>query len=94
MSKKRRVKRKRTTDTTSSPKQQTVPQQKVASPTTRRKSKSRKTQGKVSTRIPTKEELQEEYSYVIKDLRRVGILAALMFILLIAANIAFQNGVF
>ena len=34
--------------------------------------------------------LEEEYSYVVKDLRRIFILAIVMFVLLIAANIAFQ----
>lgn len=35
------------------------------------------------------EELREEYSYVLKDLRRIFILAAAMFVLLIAANIVY-----
>ncbi len=35
------------------------------------------------------EELQEEYSYVIKDLRVIFGLAGAMFILLIVANIVF-----
>ena len=33
------------------------------------------------------EELKEEYDYVIKDLRRVFILAAVLFALLIAINL-------
>lgn len=33
------------------------------------------------------DELREEYSYVIKDLRHILILAALMFLLLIAVNL-------
>jgi hypothetical protein len=37
--------------------------------------------------IPAKEELSEEYAYVIKDLRRVFILATLLFALLIALNL-------
>ena len=35
------------------------------------------------------EELKEEYSYVLKDLRRIFLLALLMFVLLIAANIVY-----
>jgi len=35
------------------------------------------------------DELREEYSYVLKDLRRIFILAAAMFVLLIAANIIY-----
>lgn len=35
------------------------------------------------------EELREEYSYVLKDLRRIFVLAAVMFVLLIAANIIY-----
>ena len=33
------------------------------------------------------DELRQEYAYVLKDLRRVFILAALMFLLLIALNL-------
>ena len=33
------------------------------------------------------EQLHDEYAYVLQDLRRMFILAAIMFILLIAANI-------
>ncbi len=35
------------------------------------------------------EQLKEEYSYVLKDLRRIFILALAMFVLLIAANILY-----
>lgn len=35
------------------------------------------------------EELREEYSYVLKDLRRIFVLAGVMFVLLIAANIIY-----
>ncbi|MFT5193980.1 MAG: hypothetical protein ACI9EW_001112 [Cellvibrionaceae bacterium] len=35
------------------------------------------------------EELREEYSYVLKDLRRIFILAVAMFVLLIAANLIY-----
>lgn len=38
-------------------------------------------------RITSEEELREEYMYVLKDLRRVFILAGLMFLLLIAVNL-------
>ncbi len=35
----------------------------------------------------TEEELREEYAYVLQDLRRVFILAAAMFVLLIVINV-------
>lgn len=35
------------------------------------------------------EELQDEYSYVLKDLRRIFVLAGIMFVLLIAANLLY-----
>ena len=38
-------------------------------------------------RTPTEAEMREEYAYVIKDLRRVFILAIAMFALLIVLNI-------
>lgn len=36
--------------------------------------------------VSTEEELREEYTYVLQDLRRVFILAAAMFVLLILIN--------
>jgi hypothetical protein len=42
---------------------------------------------KVSRQQATIEQLKDEYSYVTKDLRRVFLLAALMFALLIVANL-------
>lgn len=36
---------------------------------------------------PSTQELREEYAYVLKDLRRVFILAAIMFLLLIVLNV-------
>lgn len=42
---------------------------------------------KVSRQQATIEQLKDEYSYVTKDLRRVFVLAALMFVLLIVANL-------
>lgn len=36
---------------------------------------------------PPEDELREEYAYVLKDLRHIFILAAIMFALLIALNI-------
>lgn len=35
-------------------------------------------------------DLEEEYAYVAKDLRRIFVLAIIMFAVLIGANIAFQ----
>jgi hypothetical protein len=40
--------------------------------------------------LSTEDELREEYAYVVRDLRRVAILAAAMFILLILINILLQ----
>jgi hypothetical protein len=37
--------------------------------------------------VPDEETLREEYAYVLKDLRRVFMLAGVMFLLLIALNI-------
>lgn len=35
----------------------------------------------------SEDELREEYDYVVRDLRRIAILAVLMFVLLIALNL-------
>lgn len=40
--------------------------------------------------LSTTEQFQHEYAYVVKDLRRVLILAALMFALLITLNLLLQ----
>ena len=40
-----------------------------------------------ATTDQTAEEFEQEYSYVLRDLRRVFVLAALMFVLLIALNL-------
>lgn len=46
------------------------------------------TNNKPAAKVSTDEEtLREEYTYVIKDLRRVFFLAAVMFLLLIALNL-------
>jgi hypothetical protein len=37
--------------------------------------------------IPTEEELKDEYAYVLRDLRRVFILAGIMFAVLILLNL-------
>jgi len=37
--------------------------------------------------VPDAPELEEEYAYVLQDLRRVFILASLLFVLLIALNL-------
>lgn len=49
----------------------------------------RRRKGRNRIRNVSIEELRQEYSYVLKDLRRIFILAALMFVLLIAANIIY-----
>jgi hypothetical protein len=40
--------------------------------------------------LSTTEQFQQEYAYVVKDLRRVLILAAIMFALLITLNLLLQ----
>lgn len=40
--------------------------------------------------VSNEEELREQYAYVLQDLRRVFILAAIMFALLITLNIVLQ----
>lgn len=42
----------------------------------------------------TPERLEDEYAYIVGDLRRVLILAAVMFILLIAANVILSRVAF
>ena len=37
--------------------------------------------------VPVEKQLREEYAYVILDLRRVFVLASLLFVLLIALNL-------
>lgn len=54
----------------------------------RRSRRRGKTKSQSST---TEEQFQLEYGYVLKDLRRVFILAAIMFILLIALNLLLQS---
>ncbi len=46
--------------------------------------------GKLSRSESTAEEFRVEYAYVLKDLRRVFILAAFLFALLIALNLILQ----
>lgn len=43
---------------------------------------------------PTAERMEDEYAYIVGDLRRVLILAAIMFALLIAANLILSRMVF
>ena len=39
------------------------------------------------TKIVTEEELQEDYAYVIRDLRNMGVLAAVLFVFLIGISL-------
>lgn len=48
---------------------------------------ARRPRGRGRIRRVTIEELKEEYAYVIKDLRRIFILALIMFSLLVVANL-------
>lgn len=43
--------------------------------------------GRGTRRISTTEELEDEYAYVIRDLRQILILAVIMFALLIGLNL-------
>jgi hypothetical protein len=53
----------------------------------RRVRRVRRSSGQTTSHITSEEELREEYAYVLQDLRRVFILAAAMFALLITLNI-------
>jgi len=46
-----------------------------------------KSSSRGTRRISSPEQLEEEYAYVIKDLRHILILAVVMFALLIALNL-------
>lgn len=46
--------------------------------------------GSGGVRLTTEERFAEEYAYVLKDLRRVFIIAAAMFVLLIGLNLLLQ----
>jgi hypothetical protein len=73
----RRVKKKRTQ------KRQTAPQSEEAAP-------ARAAESSRETSTSTTDQFRQEYAYVVKDLRRVLILAAIMFALLIALNLLLQ----
>jgi len=65
--------------------QETVdPQMAKLEPSTENMSKAK---GKGQVKLTDEEELREEYAYVIDDLRRIAILAAALFALLILLNI-------
>lgn len=44
---------------------------------------SRSVMGSASRRIPTQEELRQDYAYVLKDLRNLAVLAGALFVLII-----------
>ncbi len=50
-------------------------------------SRSTKEKKKNKVKLTPEEELREEYAYVVYDLRRIAILAAALFVLLILLNI-------
>ena len=50
---------------------------------------SRRRKGRGRVKQVSMDELKEEYSYVLKDLRRIFLLALAMFALLITANIVY-----
>ena len=53
-------------------------------------SRSAKGKKKNKVKLTPEEELREEYTYVVYDLRRIAILAAALFVLLIVLNILLQ----
>ncbi len=53
-------------------------------------SRSLKGKKKNKVKLTLEEELREEYAYVVNDLRRIAILAAALFVLLILLNILLQ----
>ena len=52
--------------------------------------KPRRARGSSSDNLSPEEKFRQEYAYVIKDLRRVFLLAGAMFVLLIALNLLLQ----
>lgn len=58
----------------------------------KRKPKARATRidNSASNNLTTEQQFQQEYAYVIKDLRRIFVLAAVMFTLLIVLNIVLR----
>jgi hypothetical protein len=58
------------------------PQQAADAPTDEKRSRSQ-----TRAAIPEDQQLEEEYAYVLQDLRRVFVLAAVLFVLLIALNL-------
>jgi hypothetical protein len=53
-------------------------------------SRSAKEKKKSKVKLTPEEELREEYAYVVYDLRRIAILAAALFVVLILLNILLQ----
>jgi hypothetical protein len=53
----------------------------------RRERKEETSKSQKAAEVPVEEQLSEEYAYVLQDLRRVFVLAGLLFILLIALNL-------
>ena len=53
-------------------------------------SRSTKEKKKNKVKLTPEEELREEYTYVVYDLRRIAILAAALFVLLILLNVLLQ----
>lgn len=54
------------------------------------KSQSNNSKAALKTRLNPAEQFRSEYAYVLKDLRQVLVLAAVMFALLIALNLFLQ----
>ena len=83
----RRVRRKKRNNRPTGKNQaEDVPQAEAVDPNTVNTESSRKKQ-KDKVKLTPEEELREEYAYVVYDLRRIAILAAALFILLILLNL-------
>lgn len=86
----RRVRRKKRTDqpSTKIQSEDVARDDKVDAKTINSRSAKEKKKNKV--KLTPEEELREEYAYVVYDLRRIAILAAALFVLLILLNILLQ----
>jgi hypothetical protein len=86
----RRVRRKKRTDqpSTKNQSEDVARDDKVNAKTINSRSTKEKKKNKV--KLTPEEELREEYAYVVYDLRRIAILAAALFVLLILLNILLQ----
>ena len=81
-------KKKRQKTASASSKEKAVPTQNVVS-SEKKIGRAKKNTGGIKRRVSV-EQFRQEYAYVLKDLRTIFILAAIMFALLIAINLIAQ----